>query len=81
MARLRGKHWHVYNPPSVLQYFSTNSMDTLVAEHGFVRVKKGRPRKLITAAHASGLLMFLSQTSSLMKLVSTCISNEAMTDL
>ena len=70
-ARIRNKHWHVYNPPSVLQYFSMQSLDTLAAECGFVRVRKGRPTKLITAAHATSLLMFLQETSLLMKVAFT----------
>jgi len=59
VARVLGRKWHVYNPPSVLNYFTTKSLDLLAAEFGFVRIATGRPRKLITAAHAATLLKFL----------------------
>jgi len=67
-ARIRRKAWHVYNPPSVLQYFSRRSLDLLAAEFGLVRVSAGRPVKLITAAHAASLLGFLQTQSLLMRM-------------
>lgn len=63
VARILGRKWHVYNPPSVLNYFTTKSLDLLAAEFGFVRIATGRPRKLITAAHAATLLEFLAPRS------------------
>ena len=63
MARILGRRWHVYNPPSVLNYFTVKSLDILAAEFGFVRIATGRPWKLITAAHAAALFEFLAPRS------------------
>jgi SAM-dependent methyltransferase len=60
VARILGRKWHVYNPPSVLNYFTTKSLDLLAAEFGFMRIATGRPQKLITVAHAAGLFGFLA---------------------
>jgi SAM-dependent methyltransferase len=68
MARIRGRRWHVYNPPSVIHYFSMQSLDTLAARFGFVRIGEGRPMKLITAGHAASLLEFLGTHSPLLRL-------------
>ena len=67
VARALGRRWHGYNPPSVLHYFTTTSLDALAADFGFVRIATGRPLKLITAAHASALCKFLSHRSRVMR--------------
>jgi SAM-dependent methyltransferase len=67
VARTLGRRWHVYNPPSVLNYFTTKSLDLLAAEFRFVRIATGRPRKLITAAHAAALLEFLAPRSKALR--------------
>jgi hypothetical protein len=60
VARMLGWKWHVYNPPSMLNYFTMKSLDLLEAEFGFVRIATGRPRKLVTAAHAATPFEFLA---------------------
>jgi SAM-dependent methyltransferase len=67
VARLLGRRWHVYNPPSVLNYFTMKSLDLLAAEFGFVRIATGRPSKLITALHATSLLEFLAPRSKALR--------------
>jgi SAM-dependent methyltransferase len=67
VARLLGRKWHVYNPPSVLNYFTRKSLDLLAAEFGFVRIASGRPRKRITASHAAALFEFLGSRSMLLR--------------
>jgi SAM-dependent methyltransferase len=67
VVRLLGKRWHDYNPPSVLHYFTMKSLDLLASEFGFLRVATGRPRKLISAAHAAGLFEFLGPRSSMFR--------------
>lgn len=55
-ARLFGRHWHEYDPPSVLQFFSPRSLERLAAHFGFRRIAAGRPRKYIEWRHARSLL-------------------------
>jgi SAM-dependent methyltransferase len=55
-ARVFGRRWHEYSPPSVLHYFSRTSLLTLAQLHGFRLVASGRPAKKIAAGHAKSLL-------------------------
>jgi SAM-dependent methyltransferase len=67
VARVLGHRWHVYNPPSVLNYFTMKSLDLLAAEFGFGRIATGRPSKRISASHASALLEFLAPRSKALR--------------
>lgn len=51
-ARLFGKNWHEYCPPSVINWFSDNSLTALFDSFGFKLVKTGRPSKKIKGSHA-----------------------------
>jgi SAM-dependent methyltransferase len=55
-ARLFGRHWHEYSPPSVLHWFSRSGVVQLAAMAGFEQVATGRPSKWIDAAHAKSVL-------------------------
>jgi SAM-dependent methyltransferase len=55
-ARILGKYWHEYSPPSVLRWFSLGDLERLLAQFGFTEIAKGRPQKRITGAHAKALL-------------------------
>jgi SAM-dependent methyltransferase len=55
-ARAFGKHWHEYNPPSVLHYFSRRSLEHLAHQLGFERVAGGHPGKRIAWGHARSLV-------------------------
>jgi len=55
-ARVFGKHWHEYNPPSVLHYFTRHSLALLAGRFGFQRVAGGWPRKDIQWRHARSVL-------------------------
>lgn len=55
-ARLLGRSWHEYNPPSVLQIFTPASLRAFAARQGFHELGCGRPHKAISAAHAKALL-------------------------
>lgn len=57
-ARLLGAQWHEYSPPSVLHWFSRESLRRLGGEFGLVEVGRGRPRKRIGAGHAKSLLRY-----------------------
>ncbi|HRO58630.1 MAG TPA: methyltransferase domain-containing protein, partial [Burkholderiaceae bacterium] len=55
-ARLLGRRWHEYSPPSVLHMFSRRSLVRVLAEHGLEPVAFGRPAKRISGAHVKSLL-------------------------
>ena len=50
-AKVLGKHWHEYNPPSVLHWFSEKSIEQLAAKHGMSKIARGRPKKRISGSH------------------------------
>jgi SAM-dependent methyltransferase len=64
-ARLFGRRWHEYSPPSVLHYFSRSSLLTLAQRHGFRLLASGRPAKKIAAGHAKSLLQHKLESSAL----------------
>jgi 2-polyprenyl-3-methyl-5-hydroxy-6-metoxy-1,4-benzoquinol methylase len=55
-AKLMGKHWHEYSPPSVINWFSDKTLKQLFAYYGFELLKKGRPVKKINLKHGFSLL-------------------------
>ncbi len=58
IGRLMGKHWHDYNPPSALHWFSPGALGLLLRRHGLEQVAIGRAPKSISAAHAKSILRF-----------------------
>ncbi len=58
IARLFGKHWHEYSPPSVLHWFTSESLDFAMQQRGFENLASGAPRKYISGAHAASLLTY-----------------------
>lgn len=57
-AKLFGKNWHEYSPPSVLHWFTPASVQKLTAQYGFHPVAQGRPAKWINGAHVKSLLSY-----------------------
>ncbi len=55
-ARLFGRFWHEYSPPSVPHWFTRGEVRALCARSGFMRVAGGRPRRRIALPHAVSLL-------------------------
>jgi len=55
MAKILGKHWHEYSPPSVVHWFSDRTLTQLFNFHGFELVGKGLPIKRISLSHALSL--------------------------
>jgi 2-polyprenyl-3-methyl-5-hydroxy-6-metoxy-1,4-benzoquinol methylase len=55
-ARCLGRHWHEYNPPSVLHWFAPESLRRLGERLGLSEIARGRPRKRISGRHAKSLL-------------------------
>jgi len=55
-ARLQGKRWHEYSPPSVLHWFSDATLTQLLGKIGLKLVATGYPQKKINVKHAVSLL-------------------------
>lgn len=55
-AHIFGKSWHEYSPPSVLHWFTKNSLSEFVGQFGFEKIAGGRPSKKISGKHAKSLL-------------------------
>lgn len=55
-ARVLGKNWPEYSPPSVLHYFSETTLVQLMNSIGLQLVSKGYPIKRINLKHAASLL-------------------------
>ena len=72
-ARILGKHWHEYSPPSVLHWFSAQGLGGLAAQFGFREIARGRPMKWISGAHAKSLLQYNFQDSRLARLAAATV--------
>lgn len=68
-ARILGKNWHEYSPPSVLQFFSEKGLDAFLKKIGFEKIARGRPPKKISGAHAKSLLKYRLGDNFLLKLI------------
>ena len=68
IAKMMGPNWHEYSPPSVLYFFSPNSLRSLVKRFGFEEVARGRPAKKINSGHAKSLLKYKLSDSTLGRL-------------
>jgi SAM-dependent methyltransferase len=68
-ARIFGKNWHEYSPPSVLQWFSLNGLTQFLKDFGFEKIAHGRPSKKISGAHAKSLLKYRLGDNFLLKLI------------
>lgn len=60
-ARLLGRYWHEYSPPSVLHWFSPTGVAKVAGQFGFVEVARGRPPKQCKGANAKALLRYKLQ--------------------
>jgi SAM-dependent methyltransferase len=68
-ARILGKHWHEYSPPSVLHWFSLKGLSDFLGTLGFEKVANGRPAKKISGGHARSLLRYRLGDSFALKLI------------
>jgi 2-polyprenyl-3-methyl-5-hydroxy-6-metoxy-1,4-benzoquinol methylase len=57
-ARIMGKAWHEYSPPSVLHWFSPKTLRHFIHPLGFRFIALGRPIKKISGAHVKSLLRY-----------------------
>jgi SAM-dependent methyltransferase len=56
IARIFGKHWHEYSPPSVIHWFSEKLLIDFFNFYGFKLINKGFPVKQINLKHAVSLI-------------------------
>jgi SAM-dependent methyltransferase len=72
-ARLLGRNWHEYSPPSVLHWFDPAGVARLGGEFGLQEISQGRPAKRISAAHAKSLLRHTLGRSRLGRILSSTL--------
>ena len=65
IAKIMGKHWHEYSPPSVVNWFSDSTIKLLFSSYGFELISKGQPKKRISIEH--GISLFKEITPSFYK--------------
>lgn len=68
-ARIFGKNWHEYSPPTVLHWYSKQWLTDHLEASGFERVAGGRPSKRISGGHIRSLLKYRLGNISLLKLI------------
>jgi 2-polyprenyl-3-methyl-5-hydroxy-6-metoxy-1,4-benzoquinol methylase/Zn ribbon nucleic-acid-binding protein len=57
-AKLLGKSWHEYSPPSVLHWFTPSGVAHLAKPFHLSEIARGRPAKRILASHGKSLMRF-----------------------
>lgn len=55
-ARIQGKNWHEYCPPTVINWYSDKTLIQAFDYYGFEFVAKGRPKKRININHGLSLV-------------------------
>jgi hypothetical protein len=73
-AKLFGKNWHEYSPPSTLHFFSKKTLTDLLSQYGFIWVDGGRPSKKIHSKHAKALLKAKFSSSRLLACINPLLS-------
>jgi len=73
-ARLFGKHWHEYAPPTVLHFFSEIGLSKFLQQKGFEIIARGIPSRTISGLHAKSLLKFRLGELSVLNLIPDKIS-------
>ena len=68
-AKLFGKKWHEYSPPSVLHWYSLEGLTNFLKEFNFKKVANGRPPKNISGKHVKSLIKYKLGNSFLLNLI------------
>lgn len=71
VARMLGKQWHEYSPPSVVHWYSDKTLALLFKYYGFELVAKGYPVKKINADHAFSFLEGKTSNSLFRKIIAS----------
>lgn len=68
-ARFWGKRWHEFSPPSVLHWFTPESLARLVGRSGLREIARGRPKKRLSGAHARSILTHAVEGSTALSIL------------
>lgn len=68
-AKIFGKKWHEYSPPSVLHWYSLKSLTNYLTKFGFERIEHGRPAKKISGRHIKSLLKYHLGESAILNII------------
>ncbi|MBT2160158.1 class I SAM-dependent methyltransferase [Zobellia barbeyronii] len=68
-AKIFGKNWHEYAPPSVLHWYSVESLTNFLKTFGFEKVAHGRPSKKISGRHIKSVLKYRFGENFLLKMI------------
>ena len=66
-ARFFGANWHEYCPPSVVHWYSDETLTQLFRYYGFELIARGRPSKKINLKHGLAIIAENSSKSKLKK--------------
>ena len=55
-AKILGKYWHEFSPPSTLNYFSDKTLEGIMCQNNFSLVGQGTPKKNIYSNHAKSFI-------------------------
>jgi len=72
-ARLFGKHWHEYSPPTVLHWYTGPTLRKFLSRFGMRMLAQGKPMKWLDGAHAKSLLGEKLGPSPIGKLARACL--------
>lgn len=72
-ARMLGKNWHEYSPPSVVHWFSAEGLPVFLQSFGFEEIERGRPAKYLSGAHAKSLVEYKIEGIPGRRIVSTML--------
>lgn len=75
IARLFGRYWHEYSPPSVINWFSDQSLIKFFDDFGFEMVDSGHPVKQINLKHALSLIEKNSPANSVKRKLIDSLKN------
>jgi len=69
-AKIFGKNWHEYNPPSVIRWFSKTSLENYVKKYGFKLIFWKHPVTWISAKHGKNIIEYNLRNHTLYKVIS-----------
>lgn len=58
LARMRGRNWHAYTPPSRSHWFSPLDLERLAAQFGFQEIARGSPSKWMDGQYRKSVLRY-----------------------
>lgn len=58
LARIRGRNWHAYTPPSRSHWFAPPDLEQLIAQFGFQEIARGNPNKWMDGLYRKSVLRY-----------------------